>query len=450
MTRHRPRGIRVLKIAARLIAMSLVILAIQSLTNNSRAAESPRAGSRSRSAGDDGAEFQQTSAIEPDEPPATEPMPGPDDQQPGMEAVPPGWASAGALQHGPSDPMFPIMHDAWEGWQTKPLLVNSSSWFEPTRFYTSTDAVVLNHPIPRRSGLHSLTIDAANGDRVNENLLSLGVTGGSRVAIGYWICRTPDKWEHSVEAIYDGPENWHRAYEVIARQPGSLFNQGNVTLGGFNGADAAFFYYKSVYDSGEINLRFTRRFGRDQLVYGDDGIWKQEAEDGTTFTFLLGLRDVVLQEKFDFMARRDNVPTTVFGGEEHIRTNNNLLGLSLGSELLYHHDTWYLGIRGKGAPSLNFAEAISELTFNDATLGVVTQQHKSTHTDAAFVSDMSLFAGWQIRPRLDFHISYDFTWLTTIALAPKQLNFTSFALKTVDNNSDIFLNGASLGMGFRW
>ena len=47
--------------------------------------------------------------------------------------------------------------------------------------------------------------------------------------------------------------------------------------GVFSGAS---FYYKSQFNSGELNLRWTKRYGGDALIYDSCQGWRQEAEDG--------------------------------------------------------------------------------------------------------------------------------------------------------------------------
>ncbi len=268
--------------------------------------------------------------------------------------------------------------------------------------------------------------------------------------MGFWICHDVHGWDHSVEVTYKGLEDWHREFEDFARVPGSLFNAQNTSIGGSNGADAFLIYYKSQFNSGELNLRWTKRNGNDQLTYSPDGVWRQEAEDGSIFSFLLGIRDTELDEKFDSIAVRNGVPFTTFGSHDHIRTQNNFLGLNVGGELDYHHDRWYVGIRGKGAACINFLELDRNLVFNDAVAGSGTRNEHTVLDSPGFVSELSLLAGWQLTPRLSVRASYDFIWLTSVALAPAQLDYGAPRARQVVNSSDMMLNGFSLGLQMHW
>jgi hypothetical protein len=68
----------------------------------------------------------------------------------------------------------------------------------------------------------------------------------------------------------------------------------------------------------------------------------------------------------------------------------------------------------------------------------------------AFVTEFSLLGGWQLTPRLSVRASYDFLWLTSMALAPAQTSFDPVKRKNIDVTEGQFLNGASLGFLFHW
>ena len=221
----------------------------------------------------------------------------------------------------------------------------------------------------------------------------------ARETVGFWLYRDINGWDHSIEATYRGPDNWHREFNFEGFVPGAIFNPLNFALGGANGPDAAIFYYKSQFDSAELNLRWTKRTGNDAVVYNPDGVWRQEAEDGGVFSFVLGLRDTQLDEKYDGIFFSSGAPFSQFGSSDHVGTRNNLLGINVGGEVDYHHDLWYVGARIKGAPCINFAEMNRSLVFNDAGTGVSGSRSENLILDGpAFVTEFSLLAGWQLTP----------------------------------------------------
>jgi hypothetical protein len=396
---------------------------------------------------------QRNSGVAPDDPPpadsAPSEEPSPDAAAPSVAPPESGGAETVPAPTGsPTPPSlganlreeFPLATQMFDEWgQMWAPIYSSSSWFAPNRWYTVTDVQTLNHERASRS-----VPFAFNGTQIfNTNALALGLSAGMRETIGFWVCRDVHGWDHSVEATYRGPENWHRAFEV----QGSVENQLLPNGGIFSGAT---FYYKSQFDSGELNLRWTKRFGKDQLVYDPAGCWRQEAEDGSTFSFVLGLRDTELDEKIDAAFFPGSPTQNQFGIQDHVGTRNNLIGINVGGELDYHRDLWYVGARIKGAPCLNFIDLDRSLLVTvNGVQNNATNENLSI-TSPAFVTEFSMLAGWQLTPRLSVRASYDFMWLTSVALAPNQVDFVAAKRRTIDNSEGQFLNGASLGLMFHW
>ncbi len=397
--------------------------------------------------------MQRNTGIAPDEPPPADAVPSgePSPDAAAPSGAPPESGGAETLPAPPGAPptapegsglreMFPVASQMFDSWgQMWAPIYSSSTWFAPNRWYTVTDVQTLNHERSPRS-----IPFAFNGSQsFTTNALALGLSAGMRETIGFWVCRDVHGWDHSIEATYRGPENWHREFDV----PGAVENQLLPNGGVFSGAS---FYYKSQFDSGELNLRWTKRFGKDQLVYDPAGYWRQEAEDGSTFSFLLGIRDTELDEKFDAAFFPGSNTQNQFGIQDHVGTRNNLLGINVGGELDYHHDLWYVGARIKGAPCLNFVDMDRCLVVlvNDVQNSATSES--VALTSPAFVTEFSMLAGWQLTPRLSLRASYDFMWLTSVALAPDQVDFVAAKRRVIDNSQGQFLDGMSLGLLFHW
>ena len=107
------------------------------------------------------------------------------------------------------------------------------------------------------------------------------------------------------------------------------------------------------------------------------------------------------------------MPSSTFGGNYVINASNWLLGLNLGGELISQNEFYYWGLRGRAAPALSFAST------NQSAFGVNTQvqpgaattisfSDQATRTGAGFIGDLTLLAGWQIKPNFSLQVGYDF------------------------------------------
>jgi hypothetical protein len=315
--------------------------------------------------------------------------------------------------------------------------------------------MVINYNKPKRNtnlaGSTNASHTAIESFLAEQNL-NLGITEGARFVVGVWRFHDTYGWDHAVEASFFGATDWHRHVDFIGITPGSIFTFPNFGIPGFNGADAAFIYYKAQFNMGGIDLRWTKRPNKDKLEYDPCGFWKRAAEDGHTFSFLLGIHDAELDERFTYLTRRNNTPIDQFSGDYTGRTTNNLIGLHIGSELDYKRDLWYVGIRGGSTICVNIAEVDADLNFVDQidNLGSGSHHENAHHTGPGAISDMSLMAGWQIRPNVKLHASYDFLWLTSVATAPSQIRLGAFQPQAINVSRDTLYTGASLGLEFNW
>lgn len=390
---------------------------------------------------------EPASAVGPEEPPAIEPVPP---LGPGMENVPPGESLPGEPVENPDGLPLPGVPEVLADGQPCTPVVSSNCGFAPDHWYATSDFMVVNHSKTKRDT--RIAVDAATAQFFTEQNLNLGITEGGRFTIGVWRCHDTYGWDHAIEASFVGLTDWHQHFEFIATVPGALFTIPNSRIGGFNGGDVALAYYKSQFNSGGIDLRWTKRPGKDALVYDPDGYWKRAAEDGSVFSFLVGIHDAELDERFTYNVRRANTSTDVFSGDYTVRTTNNLLGLHVGSELDYKHDLWYVGIRGGSTFAVNFAEVDADLDFHDpaTTPGTGSQRQNAFRNTPGAISDLSFLAGWQIRPNLRLRATYDFMWLTSVALAPSQIRLGGFQPQAISVSNDQMFTGMSLGLEFNW
>jgi hypothetical protein len=377
-----------------------------------------------------------TAADGANEPPA-EAVPS---AEPGAEAVPPGEVQPGTPAATPEGTPLPNIEDVLAETQPCTPVVSSNCWFAPNHWYTYADFVVVDHGQSKRNP--TFAVSPVTQQVLSQQNLTLGITEGARFTLGMWRCHDTYGWDHAVEFSFFGLPNWHKNFELIV--------PGDITIDGLTPGDSVRAYYKSLFNSGGIDLRWTKRAKKDELVYDPDGYWKRQAESGAIFSFYLGIHDTELDEKFDLRI-------TGAGGaadrlDYHNRTTNNLLGLHVGSELDYKHDLWYVGIRGGATPSITFAELDADLHFNDTNpnIGMGSIHNNVIVNTPGCVSELGLLAGWQIRPNVRVRVSYDFTWLTSVGLAPSQFRLGNFQPQGFAVTNDLLLTDMSLGLEINW
>ncbi len=361
------------------------------------------------------------------------------------EAVPPGQSEPADGPVAPDGTRLPTIEDVLAENQPCTPVVSSNCWFAPDHWYFNADFVVLSHQVSKRNPtlassvfLNGQGAVAALNQTFGQQDLDLGIIETGRFTLGVWRFHDTYGWDHALEFSFLGLANWHNHFDFI----------GPATIDGLTPGGDALFYYKSDFNSGGIDLRWTKRaFKKDELVYDPDGFWKRDAESGSVFSFFLGIHDTELDEKFDFrIAPRTGGGTLTF----HDKTTNNLLGLHVGSELDYKHDFWYVGVRGGGTPSVNFAEYTGDLLATDPTAGTITRHDDKVINTPGCVSSFGLLAGWQIRPNVRVRVSYDLEWLTTIALAPSQFRLGTLTPPGINVTNDLMLTDMSLGLEINW
>src|SRR5262249_23644011 len=111
--------------------------------------------------------------------------------------------------------------------------------------------------------------------------------------------------------------------------------------------------YTSNIDSFEMNYRVRARLGQDQLIMDPNGCWHRAANAGFEREYLIGLRILQLQEKFDWRAQ--DIVNVGDDGNYLIRTDNDLFGFQMGTGITYQAPRWSIGATVKGGVFLNDA-----------------------------------------------------------------------------------------------
>ena len=118
-----------------------------------------------------------------------------------------------------------------------------------------------------------------------------------------------------------------------------------------------------------------------------------------------------------------------------------------------------MGVKAKVGPYINFSDMIREISvYNEDidTNGVRTVTSNFTDTGsarrdvAALIGEVGLHGSYKIHPNLIMRGSYDFLWMTGLALAPEQLIFVPVPANKVNNNGNVYSHGLSLTMECSW
>ncbi len=407
-----------------------------------------------------------TEEVAPEQNPQPTVAPAPQATAPGQETVeaPAGQMVATAATPGETmqipPPTGPEMGD---GLVTPPT-ASTRDWFDFHNWYVQDDFTIEDHPKPKRN--IRLLFDTENAQNsFGTRSLALGIAEGTRLTLGYILDREKNR-DESVEVTYSGPDHWSNLFKINAtvdsasifvspqafsHTPGSLDNSLNQFIGGLNGADIYLIKYQSDMNSLELNYRVRTELGSDQLVYDPDtAVWVRRVGNGTTWSWLVGLRDLELDERINESAVRTDgtIPAT---GSYNVKVSNNLAAIQFGGEVDYQFQRFFLAVRGSIAPAINFANDATDLTAIDPLLGNVGPINLRAANDGpACVSEFRMEGGYELRPNVRLRLSYDFEWLTSIGLAPTQMNLQTPNPGKILVSNDMMLNGFSAGIDVSW
>jgi hypothetical protein len=190
------------------------------------------------------------------------------------------------------------------------------------------------------------------------------------------------------------------------------------------------------------------------------GNWSRHAERGFLPALIVGTRVARVAEDFWMQTSRENavppVPLSTFGGTYTVGTDNWLLGLNLGAELISQNEFYYWGLRGRAAPSINFASTdqaargVNNTTTPVASTGSIAFTDAASQNAASFIGDLTLMAGWNVTPNFALQVGWDFLWVAGIATAERQLNLDDREFNDIDTSGDTFFNGLSFGFYGSW
>lgn len=349
---------------------------------------------------------------------------------------------------GPIDGMF-----IDEGFDEMPFEASSGRWFWNGGWYVGGESLWMGRSINNR---RDIALDVTYPDVTYTTFSQpFNVAPGARATIGKSLGRDYLDRDRAVEFVYYGG----MAYNDVAGWNGglggnTLFTPLDPLFPGFNAAGTYTTSFNSDFNSYEWNYKLRRRLGRDKLIMSPDGSWTKHAERGWLPALIVGPRLASVNERFAFTSSRPGVAASDFSGSYNISTENWLLGLNIGGELISQNEFYYWGLRGRAAPALSFASTSqSAFGVNTTTTGpggTSSFTDAETKTAAGFIGDLTLFAGWQVTPNFSFQVGYDFLWVAGMATATRQFNLDNRDNDAIDVGGQTFYNGLSFGFNGSW
>jgi hypothetical protein len=243
--------------------------------------------------------------------------------------------------------------------------------------------------------------------------------------------------------------------QVPEELPGATPAQETLSVA-FNGGLQYDYSYQSTMNNFEVNGRINPRGEPDRLTLQPNGKWRRECQPGTYMSYLYGLRFMQIDETFRFSSRSQffdrDLQIQTASGNYDIVTHNNLLGLQIGADMTFRKCRWAWGVESKLGPFANFSDQTStiEAEIDGQPGGAVHQRLIASRCQAALIGEVGFQATYKFRPNLVGRAAYDFMWVTALALAPEQLQFSADPDERINVNGSIFSQGVSLGLEWLW
>lgn len=306
---------------------------------------------------------------------------------------------------------------------------------------------------------------AVTSGRLSTKSITFNATEGYYTTIGRHLWRDSENRDHFGEFTFWGLHSWDDWAQASGRRlfggtVGSLFspfdlrlNVLDTSVGGFNWSDTHRLSYQSSIHNWELNSRIRPRIRKDRLVLQPNGRWRREERPGAHYSFLYGFRVVSIAERSLFQARGQIVSDPdVFNafGDYHVWTGNSLVGLQIGGDMVYRYNKWSWGFRGKTGAMVNAAHHISRVRSGGDPFADELPNYtlKDSRSGMAAVIEFGVTGKYMITPHFWLNAGYDLMWVTGLALAPEQMDFSAQPSGHLNTGGTVFYHG--LTAGFEW
>ena len=347
------------------------------------------------------------------------------------------------------------------------LLESSGTWLRRGFWYTEFD-VVISDRIWRRDPLSLInqivgTTTTPLGRQVllsNSLTLNGGQNGAEampRMKLGRFLFRDHNNRDHAAEFIVYGGGQWSQKGRLDANLSNSVgttslsvpvtVSRGNIA---FNGATSSQVEYNSRLNSFELNYRVSSRMRRDHVELEPSGKWVRRAQPSATWAMIAGVRYLKLTETLNWDAfgiPDNNNDSNLETGNYNILADNDLVGTQLGFTWSRERARWSLGARLKGGIFLNHSDVQSDFA---VTGGVTSGNNRINADNLSFLTDAAVLAKWHLRPNVSLRMGLELMFLTSLTLAPEQINFAP--VSTAENivPGNVSFLGGSIGLETYW
>jgi len=365
-------------------------------------------------------------------------------------------------------------YDLWDG---HPAPTESSgTWLQRGFWFAEADAVIMNRYWDRRD----LVVATDDGNTDNPNAIQVangvfvalpatlaqtrrllyikgrhpGADGSVRLTLGRFLFRDCSNRDHTVEFSAFGGGDFVQDCGITPRQGQLLFvpfpidgtNLADNSLS-LDGATSMNIDYSSRFKNFEVNYRVKTRMGKDQMVLQPSGEWIRRATTSWTRQFLAGLRFFDLSERLTFSGTDVITPNGNSDGSLLIRTDNNLVGFQLGAGHAYETGRWSVSAEVKGGVFATDAKGRNRYILENNPDR--NYNNRAAEDQISFIGESRLIGRWHLRPNLSLRAGYEALYVTSVALAPAQINFDPVFSKLA-TSGDPFYHGASFGLEGYW
>jgi hypothetical protein len=361
----------------------------------------------------------------------------------------------------------------WMQCQPEIFTESTGTWLKRGFWYTSLEGVVLSRKWERDD------INLANATRFNpanigsiindpDSALLNGTArpitldrsgpdaeGMARFTLGRFLFRDVSNRDHNMEfVVFGGGESKQDCFATIEgirnlTDRTGLFVPFNIDFRNpsFDNADTMTVSYASRFNNFEINYRLSERMRRDRMELQPGGQWVRRANNGWGKEWLAGVRYFDLEENLDWTATNIGTLTSGADGAYRIRTRNNLFGGQLGYGIDYLADRWSVTVLMKHGVYINDARGTYNFTRqDDPNLDFANSGHDNV---LSYVGQTSVTGRYHLRPNLSIRAGWEYLYVTSVALAPHQINFNP-GYEKVATSGDNFYNGVSFGLDYYW
>jgi len=323
----------------------------------------------------------------------------------------------------------------WAAALVQPL-TNPAPASEP---YAVVDALFLQRD--NEAAGRTLALDADTGQQaIGTADLRFPVAGGLRAFVGRHGDDDPG-WELGYMGIYG------MSATDTATGNGSLEIAPPLSarVNSFSNASLAHASYGSVINGAEANLLATSEFVHRPRVnaYAADGVPSSAMVD-----WLAGFRWAGLEEQAAVTLSTPGVSASRYA----VRSSSNLFGGQVGVRGRIDWQRWGLEGQGKAAlAGVSLSQSQSPIV-DAVTREVYRTPRGARDSDVGGIFDWNVTLVRHINDVWSIRAGYTMLWLTGVALAPDQFDFTTDtrAGTAVVGDNTVWLQGATLGLEGRW